>query len=95
MNSNNKYYKNKKQIKKCKKLIIENGGKFEDHEFYENELYYEMYSLFEYGVSFSPQDNSIVFIDDQGDFGQININYYELLGFLMHHSFLGVSFKRI
>lgn len=95
MDEYNKRYQDPKEVKRCKDLIISNGGQFTYEEFLDDELYFEAYDLNEYGITFSPQDNSITFIDEQGDFAEISVNYYELLGFLLHWSFIGIGFKRV
>jgi len=45
-----------------------------------------------YGIEFT--EDQIVFIGDEGDFADIEIDYYTLLGYMMHMSMLSVGFKR-
>jgi len=37
----------------------------------------------------------IIFIGDSGDFAHINLSYYELIGFMIEKSFIGIGYKSI
>lgn len=45
-----------------------------------------------YGIKFT--EDQIVFIGDEGDFADIKIEYYTLLGYMIQMSMLSVGFKR-
>ena len=73
----------KTELAKCKHFLLKNGATLIDKNHYDFEGY---------GIQF--KDNEIVFISDEGDFMNFPINYYMLLGYMVHMSFLGIGVKR-
>ena len=75
---------NKKQ--KCEQFLISNGWKKQESF---DGFYYEKNGVC--GIEIC--DDEIVLLDDSGDFLHIPINYYALIGALIHFSQIGVGYK--
>jgi len=76
------------EYEKCKKFIKLNGGVELDPS--DDCIHYDFHG---YGIDINNEE--IVFINDTGDFKTIKTSYYELLGYMLHSSMLGIGFKRI
>lgn len=77
-----------KSIKKVEKFLTKNNfkncGFLDEYVVYEHKL-----------IHIHINHEEIVFIDDSGDFLHIKINYYTLLGVLIHFNILDKNFKRL
>lgn len=73
----------------CIRLLQANGGEF---ELFEEESKIMSFTFDGYQIDFT--EDEIVFIGDEGDFAHLEIDYYTLLGYMIHTSFLSVGFKR-
>ena len=73
----------------CIKLLQANGGEF---ELFEEESKIMTFTFDGYLIDFT--EDEIVFIGDEGDFAHLEIDYFALLGYMIHTSFLSVGFKR-
>ena len=77
-------------FEKCKEFFLLNGGKFIDQD----DEYYN-FDFQGFGISLALDNSEIIFIDYSGDFAHINMNYYELIGFMIENRMLGVGYKSI
>ena len=87
-----------KEIIRCKKFIELNGGEFLESETEhdkEKNILSEEYAFSGFGIVFDYEQNTITFMGEQGEFKVLNINYYELLGYMVQMSLLGIGLKRI
>lgn len=76
------------EFKKCKDFLELNGAKFIDKD----DEYYN-YDFDGYRICLALDNSEIIFIGDSGDFAHINLSYYELVGFMIDKSFIGVGYK--
>lgn len=78
----------KSELNKCVEFLLKNGAKF-----IEQSDDYMSYDFDGYGIDLC--EDEIVFIGDIGDFAHIKCSYYELIGFMIDKSFIGVGYKTI
>lgn len=77
------------KAKRCIRLLQANGG---DFEMFEEESKIVTFTFDGFLIDFT--EDEIVFIGEEGDFEHLEIDYYTLLGYMIHASFLSVGFKR-
>ncbi len=87
-----KLYQNQRvrdEAESCIRLLLANCGEF---ELFEEESKIMTFTFDGYQIDFT--EDEIVFIGEDGDFEHLKIDYYTLLGYMIHTSFLSVGFKR-
>jgi len=78
------------ELDKCIRFLIANGWELE--EYCAKEEFRSYSKECHYGIDIS--DGEIVFIDDTGDFLHLPINYYSLVGVLVHYRQISFNFKQ-
>lgn len=73
-------------MKKCEDFLIANGFKRIDPLDDEGKTYEGN------GILVDITDDSITLLDDEGDFAQVPLNYYALIGVLFTSRIIGASF---
>jgi len=81
----------KKTKKRCKQFLTENGWKHDiDNDDGDYESYYKtMYPTIDIG------NDEIVFVDNNGDFLHLPINYYALIGALIECRSIDMGYKSV
>ena len=81
----------KKTKERCKQFLVENGWKHDvdnDDDGYES-YYKAMYSTVDIGK------DGIVFVDNNGDFLHLPVNYYALIGALIEYNLIDMGYKSV
>jgi len=69
-------------------LVLNGGKRFE-------ETMTETIHVDFHGFGIDLGETSIVFVGDKGDFGEVPLNFYALLGFLLHHRMIATTYKHV
>jgi len=81
----------KKTKERCKQFLVENGWKHDvDNDDGDYESYYKaMYSTIDIGK------DEIVFVDSNGDYLHLPVNYYALIGGLIECQLIDMGYKSV
>src|SRR5690554_592925 len=81
----------KKTKERCKQFLVENGWKHDvDNDDGDYESYYKTtYPIIDIG------NDEIVFVDNNGDFLHLPVNYYALIGGLIECQLIDLGYKSV
>jgi hypothetical protein len=69
-------------------LVLNGGKRFE-------ETITETIHVDLHGFGIDLTEDSIIFVGDEGEFGRVPLNFYSLVGFLIHHRMIAANYKHV